>query len=212
MFIPDASKVTDPAEVLALMKANPFAALLSHDADGLTGTHMPTVARREAEATVVECHMARPNPHWKRLAANPGGEALMIFSGPDAYVRPGWYPSKAEHGKAVPTWNYAVVHAYGRAEIINDGGWLMRHVTELSEQQESPYELPWRTSDAPPAYTAALVRGIVGVRFVVSRIEAKAKMGQNRTDSDALGAAAGLEARAHGADVAVAAMMRATRQ
>lgn len=212
MFVPETNRMTDPAEVLALMQANPFAAILSHDADGLTGTHLPTVARQEAEAMIVECHMARANPHWKRLAANPGAEALMIFSGPHAYVRPGWYPSKAETGKAVPTWNYAIVHAYGRAELVHDGAWLLRHVTEMSERQESPYEMPWRTSDAPAEYTAALVRGIVGIRFVVSRVEAKAKMGQNRSVGDVLGAAAGLEARALGADVALAAMMRAAKQ
>lgn len=211
MFVPDAYKMTDPSDALALMKANPFAALVSHDADGLTATHLPTVARQESEAAIIECHMARPNPHWKRLAADPRSETLMIFSGPDAYIRPGWYPSKAEHGKDVPTWNYAIVHAYGRAEIIRDGAWLLRHVTELSEQQESPYELPWKTSDAPAQFIAALTRGIVGIRLSVSRIEAKAKMGQNRDARDALGAAAGLEARAQRADLAVAEMMRTTR-
>lgn len=211
MFVHDPYSMTDPTDVLSLMKANPFAALVTHDADGLTATHLPTVARQEGRATIIECHMARPNPHWKRLAAGIDSEALMIFSGPDAYIRPGWYPSKAEHGKDVPTWNYAIVHAYGRAEIIQDGAWLLRHVTELSEQQESPYELPWKTSDAPVQFIAALIRGIVGIRLSVSRIEAKAKMGQNRDARDALGAAAGLEARAHRADLAVAAMMRTTR-
>jgi transcriptional regulator len=209
MYVPAQFRITERSEVLALMKANPFAALVSHDSDGLTATHMPTVTRAEGEALVVECHMARPNPHWKRLAA--GTEALMIFSGPDAYIRPGWYPSKAEGGKAVPTWNYAIVHAYGRAEIVEDGAWLLRHVTELSRQQESPYEMPWQTSDAPQQYIAALVRGIVGVRFTVARVDAKAKMGQNREARDALGAADGLAARAERSDLAVAAMMRAAR-
>jgi transcriptional regulator len=211
MYVPEQYKIADPSDALSLMKANPFAALVSGDGNGLTATHMPTVTRQEGETLVVECHFARPNPHWKRLAANPDAEALMIFSGPDAYMRPGWYPSKAEHGKVVPIWNYAIVHAYGRAEIVEDGAWLLRHVTELTAQQESPYELPWQPGDAPAQYIAALVRGIVGIRFTVTRMEAKAKMGQNRDTRDALGAADGLATRAAGADLAVSAMMRAVR-
>ena len=212
MFVPNQYKMTDETEVVALMQANPFAALISHDAGGLIATHLPTVTRRAGETVAVECHLARPNPHWKRLTANPDAEAMLIFSGPDAYIRPGWYPSKAEHGKDVPTWNYAIVHAYGRAEVIEDGAWLLRHVTELSAQQESPYEMQWQTSDAPAQFIAALLRGIVGVRFTISRIDAKAKMGQNRDTRDALGAADGLVARGEGADVAVSTMMRAARR
>lgn len=208
MYVPGMFAITEPAEVLGLMRAHPFVALVSHDADGLTASHVPTITRQDGGATVIECHLARPNPHWKRLAAQ-SAEALMIFSGPDAYIRPGWYPSKAEHGKDVPTWNYAVVHAYGRTEVIQDGDWLLRHVSDLSRQQESPYEMPWKTSDAPAAFIAALVRGIVGVRMRVTRIEAKAKMGQNRSERDALGAAAGLAERALGDDLLVSAMMRA---
>lgn len=211
MFVPDTFKMTDASDVLSLMQANPFAALISHDSGGLIATHVPTVTRRDGDALFVECHFARPNPHWKRLTANSDTDVMMIFSGPDAYIRPGWYPSKAEHGKDVPTWNYAIVHAYGRAEIVQDGAWLLRHVTELAAQQESPYEMPWKTSDAPPQFIAALVRGIVGVRIAITCTEAKAKMGQNREARDALGAADGLEARAEGSDVAVARMMRATR-
>ena len=204
--------MTDESEVVSLMQANPFAALISHDADGLIATHLPTVTRRDGETLAVECHLARPNSHWKRLAANPDAEAMLIFSGPDAYIRPGWYPSKAEHGKDVPTWNYAIVHAYGRVEVIEDGAWLLRHVTELSAQQESPYQMQWKTSDAPGQFIAALIRSIVGVRVTISRIDAKAKMGQNRDTRDALGAADGLAVRAVGMDLEVAAMMRAARR
>ena len=161
MFVPEQYRISEPAEVLSLMRANPFAALISHDSDGLIATHLPTVTRREGELLVVEFHLARSNPHWKRLAANSDAEAMLIFSGPEAYIRPGWYPSKAEAGKAVPTWNYAIVHAYGRAEVIEDGAWLLRHVTELSAQQESPYEMQWRTSDAPAQFIALFVpRGV----------------------------------------------------
>jgi transcriptional regulator len=211
MFVPEQNRIADLSETLAVMRGNPFAALVSHDAGGLTATHLPTLVKEDLGLVTVEAHLARPNPHWRRLAAAPEAEALMIFSGPDAYIRPGWYPSKAEDGRHVPTWNYAVIHAYGRVETIQDGAWLLRHVSELSEQQESPYEMPWSTADAPAAYIAALTRGIVGLRLTVSRLEGKAKMGQNRDTRDALGAAAGLDARAERSDHAVAALMRAAQ-
>jgi transcriptional regulator len=211
VYVPETYRVADRSDVLALMTANPFAALVSTDADGLMATHMPTLAKRDGEGIIIECHLARPNGHWKRLAANPDSESLIIFSGPHADIRPGWYPAKAETGKVVPTWNYAAVHAYGRVRVIEDGAWLLRHVTELTAQQEDPHELPWKPGDAPEQYIAALLRGIVGIRFSVTRIEAKAKLGQNRDARDALGAAAGLEARGQRDDRTVAAMMRATR-
>lgn len=209
MYVPDQFKIATLSETLDVMRANPFAALVSADAEGLIGSHLPTVVKQDGDNVVIECHLARGNPHWRRLAG--AGEVMMIFSGPDAYIRPGWYPSKAEHGKQVPTWNYAIVHAYGRADIIEDGAWLLRHVDEISRQQESPYEMPWSTGDAPPGFIAALTRGIVGLRVSVTRFDAKAKMGQNRDARDALGAVVGLEQRGEGADAAVAAMMRAVR-
>ena len=97
----------------------------------------------------VECHVARPNPQWKLPAGE--ADALMIFQGPNAYIRPGWYPSKAENGKAVPTWNYAAVHAYGPLRVMNDKAWLLAHVGELSDQQEAPFEARWSMADAPAA-------------------------------------------------------------
>lgn len=208
MYVPEHYKMPDVAAA-ALMQANPFATLVSHDSDGLFATHMPTVTKRAGDVVTVECHLARPNPHWKRLADTPGGDALMIFSGPDAYMRPGWYPSKGDGGKVVPTWNYAAVHAYGRIEVIQDGDWLLNHVTELTRQQESPYETPWTPGDAPDAYIAALIRGIVGIKFSVTRLDAKAKLGQNRPARDVLGAADGLEARGERDDRVVSTMMRA---
>jgi len=211
MYVPHQFKIGELSEALAVMRGNPFAALISHDAEGMMGTHLPTLAKQDGDTVAIEAHLARGNPHWRRLAAAPDAEIMMIFSGPNAYIRPGWYPSKAEDGKQVPTWNYAIVHAYGRAETISDGAWLLRHVSELSRQQESPYEVPWATSDAPAGYIEGLTRGIVGLRVAVTRLDAKAKMGQNREDRDALGAVAGLEARGEGADRAVADAMRRVR-
>ena len=193
----------------ALMRARPFAALVSSSANGLYGTHLPTVLKDDGANGLIECHLARANPHWKDLA--DGNEALMIFQGPEGYITPNWYPSKAVHGKAVPTWNYAVVHAYGRPAVVQDKDWLRRHVTELTTQQEASEAQPWAVSDAPESYVDVMLRGIVGFRFAITRLEGKWKMSQNREMPDREGVVAGLTARASGDDLAIAeAVARAT--
>jgi transcriptional regulator len=204
MFTPGLFRIEDVADAHGLMRAHPFAVLVTTGSDGLFATHLPTVLKVDAPPPLgrVECHLARPNPQWETFA--PDVEALMIFQGPDAYIRPGWYPSKAEHGKAVPTWNYAVVHAYGRLAVQRDADWLLRHVSELSDQQELPYAQPWSTAEAPANYTAMLLRGIVGLTFTITRLEGKAKMSQNREPRDRAGVVQGLHARASGEDEQIA--------
>jgi transcriptional regulator len=202
MFRPDHFRVDDAAEVHALMRAHPFAALVSSAESGLYGTHLPTVLKDEGSCGVIECHLARANPHWKDLAA--GGEAMMIFQGPQGYITPNWYATKAATGKAVPTWNYAIVHAYGRPEVMNDKDWLLRHVTELSDQQERADAHPWKVSDAPANYIDVMLRGIVGFRFAITRLEGKWKMSQNREPQDRARVIDGLKARASGDDLAIA--------
>src|SRR6185312_10245251 len=134
MFLPDHFRVEDIPEMHALMRGRPFATLISTGSLGLYATHLPTVLKDYEPNGVIECHLSRANPHWKDLA--DGKEALMIFQGPEGYITPNWYPSKAAHGKVVPTWNYAVVHAYGRPEVMKEKEWLLRHVGELTTQQE----------------------------------------------------------------------------
>jgi transcriptional regulator len=207
MFQPDHFRVDDVAEMHALMRARPFAALVSAGPLGLYGTHLPTVLKSEAPNGVIECHLSRANPHWKDLAE--GGEAMLIFQGPEGYITPNWYATKAETGKAVPTWNYAVVHAYGRPAIMKEKDWLLRHVTELSAQQERSEARPWEVSDAPASYIDVMLRGIVGFRFEITRLEGKWKMSQNRDTQDRVGVIEGLKARASGDDLAIAdAVMR----
>lgn len=130
MYRPDEFRIEDVARMHALMLARPFASLISNGSTGLYASHLPTVLKDEGSFGVIECHLARANPHWKDVAT--GNEALMIFQGPESYITPNWYPSKAEHGKVVPTWNYAIVHAYGRAETMENKDWLRRHVGELT--------------------------------------------------------------------------------
>jgi len=172
---------------------------------GLGATHLPTVLKDEGSQGVVECHLARANPHWKELAE--GNEALMIFQGPEGYITPNWYPSKIEHQKVVPTWNYAVVHAYGHPEVVQDKDWLRRHVGDLTEQQEMMSQpKPWAVTDAPESFVEVMLRGIVGFRFAITRLEGKWKMSQNRDAADREGVIRGLERRAEGEDLAMAAI------
>jgi len=211
MYTPAKFKVEDASEAHALMRAHPFAILVTHGADGIVATHLPTVLKVDEASPLgrIECHVARPNPQWRTFAAD--AEALMIFQGPEAYIRPGWYPSKAEHAKVVPTWNYAVVHAYGKLEAVQDKDWLLAHVTDLTDQQETPHAAPWAVSDAPANFLDAMARGIIGFRLTISRLEAKAKMSQNREDRDRVGVVQGLSERGQGDDAAIAALVEKTR-
>jgi transcriptional regulator len=200
MYRPDLFRVDDLPRLHALMRARPFAALISAGADGLFATHLPTVLKDDGPFGTIECHVARANPHWKTL----GDEVLMIFQGPEGYVTPNWYPSKAEHGKVVPTWNYAVVHAYGRPEAIEDTAWLRRHVGELTAQQEAGVAKPWAVSDAPESFVAGMARAIVGIRLPIARLEGKWKMSQNRELADREGVVEGLGRRGEGDDLEIA--------
>lgn len=201
----------DRIDVLAeLVRQHPFATLISLGADGLIATHLPLLwdADREPYGTL-RGHFARPNPH-ARIATSPV-DALAIFSGPNAYVSPSWYPSKAEHGKVVPTWNYAVVHAYGALRLIDDVEWLRTLITRLTEREEAAFPNPWRPTDAPAAFLDALLHGIVGVEIEITRLEGKWKLGQNRPDADQDGVIDGLAARGDAGSAALATLARAHR-
>jgi transcriptional regulator len=192
MYQPDLFRVDDLAQLHALMRARSFATLVSAGPLGLYASHLPTVLKDEGPYGTVECHLARANPHCQDL---DGGEALLIFAGADGYITPNWYASKFAHGKVVPTWNYAAVHAYGRPAVMRDAGWLRRHVGELTAQQERGGAKPWAVSDAPEAYIQTMLRGIVGFRFAIARLEGKWKMSQNRETQDRHGVVAGLSTR-----------------
>jgi transcriptional regulator len=202
MYQPDHFRVDDVQEMHTLMCARPFATLVSAGPAGLFASHLPTVFKNEGPYGTIECHLARANPHCRDLGE--AGEALMIFQGPDGYITPNWYPSKAQNGKVVPTWNYAAVHAYGRPEVMTQADWLRRHVTELTAQQEQSEAQPWALSDAPKTYVDAMLRGIVGFRFAITRIEGKWKMSQNREPQDRDGVVKGLGLRGRSDDVEMA--------
>jgi transcriptional regulator len=202
MYQPDHFRVDDVQQMHTLMRKRPFATLVSAGSAGLYASHLPSVLKDEGPLGVIECHLARANPHCRDLGET--GEALMIFQGPDGYITPNWYPSKVQNGKVVPTWNYAAVHAYGRPEVMTQADWLHRHVTELTAQQEQREAKPWALSDAPQTYVDAMLRGIVGFRFAITRLEGKWKMSQNREPQDRDGVVKGLSLRGSSDDVEMA--------
>ncbi len=151
-------------------------------------------------------HIPRSNPLCNALAA--GRPAVAIFQGPQAYVSPSWYPSKPKHGKVVPTWNYVVVHAHGVARVIEDEGWLLAHLNQLTRQQESGQRLPWQLADAPQEFTQRLLSNIVGIEIDITSLLGKWKVSQNKNQADQLGVIAGLRSRGMGDDLAMAALIQ----
>ena len=191
MYLPSAFRQDDLAELHAQLQANPFALLTSAGAAGVQASHLPLLlAPDEGEFGTLYGHFARANPHWRDLQG--GAEALAVFSGPDAYISPGWYPAKAEHGKVVPTWNYIAVHARGPVELIEEPERLLQIVSRLSDQHESGRERPWAVSDAPRDYLDSMLRAIVGFALPIHRLEGKWKLGQNRSAADQQGVRDGL--------------------
>ena len=153
----------------------------------------------------IVAHMAKANSHWRSI--RDGAKGLVIVSGPEAYVSPNWYPSKAEHGKAVPTWNYIAVHLSGSMRLHHDADWLRAAVTELTDVHEGDRPDRWHVTDAPDDFIATMLKSIVGVEMTVERVEAKAKLSQNRSEADQLGVIGGLDTvDDHEASVVAAAM------
>ena len=206
MYVPS-HFATDDADALIARLARRWAGVLvTVDADGTpTGTHLPILWN--AERRIATGHIARANPQWKQ----GDGRGLIVLVGPEAYVTPAWYPSKAEHGKTVPTWNYEAVHLSGRVEWFDDAARLEQMLTDLSHVHEHDRAEPWGLNDAPRQYIDALKRGIVGVSLHVDRIEAKRKLSQNKSEADFNGVADGLAAREDAMEREVATLMRGTR-
>lgn len=206
MYLPSAFRQDDLAELHAQLQASPLALLTSAGAAGVQASHLPLLlAPDEGEFGTLYGHFARANPHWRDLQG--GAEALAVFSGPDAYISPGWYPAKAEHGKVVPTWNYIAVHARGPVELIEEPERLLQIVSRLSDQHESGRERPWAVSDAPRDYIDTMLRAIVGFALPIRRLEGKWKLGQNRSAADQAGVRDGLAASPSPGDRELAARM-----
>lgn len=186
----------------AIMAASRLALLTSNGPDGVPLlTPLPLLL----DGDHLLGHVARANPHWKALAAVP--RALAVFPGPEAYVSPGFYPSKAEHGRVVPTWNYELVTVEGTVETFDDPARLHDAVSRLTRHHEAARPQPWAVTDAPAEFTAAQLRGIVGIRLAIERVSGKRKLSQNRNAPDRDGVRDGLSASADPRDRAVAGAM-----
>ena len=190
MYLPSAFR-EDALEVQhEFIRAHPLAVLTTAAAGGLMANHIPCLLRADGGQGVLCMHMARANPQVAELAA--GAECLLVFHGPQSYVTPSWYASKAETHKVVPTWNFVAVHAWGVPAIQDDPAWLRAQLDALTDSQEKGRAQPWRVDEAPADFIAAQMRAIVGVEIRLARIEGKWKVSQNRPVADRRGVAQGL--------------------
>ncbi len=205
MYTPPAFRDDDEESLRATIRAARLANFVTATAEGPLATPLPLyLDESEGGHGVIYGHLARANPQWR---VPPLGDGLAIFMGPDAYVTPSWYASKQETGKVVPTWNYVAVHVYGPVEFFDDPDRLLEAVRRLTELHEGERASPWAVSDAPPDFVQAQLRGIVGLRMPITRLEGKRKMSQNRNAADRAGVAAGLETSARASDREVASLI-----
>lgn len=197
MHTPPAFAVDSPADILAILRRVSFGHLITPGASGgtesgLTATALPFVV--DDDLTQVRAHFARANRHWREI---DGSSALLIVPSVDAYVSPRWYPSKVEHGKVVPTWNYEVVHLHGTIEIHHEAEWKRQVVDDLTDHNEVAVSDPdhtatWKVSDAPADFIQAQLKAIVGLQLNITAYEGNRKLSQNKPESDRVGAIEGL--------------------
>jgi transcriptional regulator len=189
MYLPRHFEQTDREVLIALMRERPLATLIVSTAEGTTADLIPLeFAADTGPHGTLRGHVARANP----LARCGGAAALAVFTGPEAYVSPGWYPSKKDHGKVVPTWNYTMVQARGALAVIDDAAWLRALVGRLTDHHEAKLAKPWQVSDAPDDYVQQMLRAIVGIEIPITALAGKWKVSQNRSAADRAGVSEGL--------------------
>jgi transcriptional regulator len=205
MYLPKHFEQTDSAVLAAAMLTHPLATLIVATADGPTADLIPLEFHPDVGPHgTLRGHVARANPLWRAS----GGSALAVFQGPQAYVSPNWLPSKREHGKVVPTWNYTMVQARGTLRAIEDAPWVHALVTRLTDHHESSQPAAWAVSDAPDDYVQQMLRAIVGIEITLTSLVGKWKVSQNRSAADRQGVAAGLATAADDNAQAMAALSR----
>ena len=202
MYQPAAFRETRLEVLHDFIQAHPFASVIIHGDDGLVADHLPL----RLSSACLQGHVAAAND----LAQRDGAAVLVVFHGPHGYVSPGWYPSKHQTGREVPTWNYAVVQAHGRLRVIDDADWKRTFLQGLTAQHEASMPQPWSIDEAPPDYIAALLGAIRGIEITIDRIEGKFKLAQNKTEANRLGVIDGLRERALPLDMALAQMTAQT--
>jgi transcriptional regulator len=204
MYLPRHFEQNDVVVLAAAMRAHPLATLIVATADGPTADLIPLEFHADiGPHGTLRGHVARANPLWRAA----GASVLAVFHGPQAYVSPNWYPSKREHGKVVPTWNYTMVQAHGALRAIDEAPWVQALVTQLTDRHESAQAAAWTVSDAPDDYVQQMLRAIVGIEITLTSLVGKWKVSQNRGAADRLGVAAGLGAGADDNARAMAALV-----
>src|SRR5690348_5564449 len=200
MYQPPAFKEERLETLHALIRAHPLATLITTGAGGLLANLVPFTLVNGGEKGTLRCHVARANDQVEAL--NAGAETLIVFQGPEAYISPSWYPSKQEHGRVVPTWNYVVVQVRGTPRLIDDPLWIRVQIGALTQSQEGQRSRPWSVADAPADFVEAQIRAIVGVEIPILRIEGKWKLSQNRSAADRRGVVEGLQGESRNAEMA----------
>ena len=207
MYVPPHFLEDDKAALHRAIGETRLATLVTLGSEGMEASHVPILLDEgEGPYGAIRGHLARANPQWRRATAET--PALVMFLGPDAYVSPNWYATKRETGKVVPTWNYLAIHAYGRVEFFEDAERLRAIVTSLTQRHEGRREKPWAVSDAPEDYIQAQLRGIIGFRLPIDRLEGKWKLSQNRPEADRRGVVEGLEGEGGAPESAIAQRMK----
>jgi transcriptional regulator len=207
MYIPSAFNEDDLATLHRQIEGTRLAVLVTFGTRGLQANHVPLLFNPDQGPNgTLHGHLSKANPQWREMEA--GAEALVIFPGPDAYVSPSFYPSKAEHGQAVPTWNYLAIHAYGIPEVFHDADRLRDLVSTLTAKHEAGRPQPWTLEDAPADYIAKMLNAIVGFAIPITRLEGKRKLTQNRSAADIAGVQKGLAASSELNDNEIAQLMR----
>ena len=194
MYLPQHFEETRPDVLHELIRAQPLGLLVTLNEAGLQANPVPFILDPDPAGGpgILRAHVARANPLWRETRGDV--DALVVFQGPQAYVSPNWYPSKAEHGKAVPTWNYVMVQARGPLRAIDDAAWVRAFVTRLTTRHEAVQAKPWAVTDAPPDYIETMTRAIVGIEITLAALTGKWKVSQNRSAADRAGVANGLRA------------------
>jgi transcriptional regulator len=201
MYRPAHFQENDPATLAEFVDSHPLAVLVAAPPTGLVANHIPLLRSQEPDGrTLLRGHVARANDFWKITPAE--SPVLAVFGGLERYISPAWYPTKAETGEVVPTWNYLVVQAHGRITFTQDATWLRTLVDALTDRHEGSRPMPWKVADAPSEYLDRMLRMIVGFEIVVERLEGKFKASQNRTERERAGVTAGLLADGDSEDVA----------
>jgi transcriptional regulator len=189
-----------------LIRVHPLATLVTHSSNGLNANHIPLhLSESPTPYGTLQGHIARANPLFGEIAG--GIETLAIFYGPDSYITPSWYATKKETGKVVPTWNYAVVHAYGVLRVVDNASWLRAQLDALTDHKEASSPEPRAVSDAPADHIERIMTAIVGVEMVITKMLGKWKVSQNQPTQNQLGVISGLKASGHSESQAMAALV-----